>query len=305
MRKNRRTDEKLSLRLGTLFPTQGLTQSLTGSFTTRFSQRGPDPSATAYIGLLEGDGVSLSSAQKTAIDTFYVTGKNEGWYSSLKRFYLPVWGAAAPNARCLVSSTSGTFEGSFTHATGYAHPSSVSGTNRFNTGYKLLDDLTTEDACLMALAYDSTSPHDRAINAANKTIIGSGAITANSVRINTTDSSLKPQACWLGVNESTLSSFGSHGVLLSNRKDGDTTLSRRTGSAYDEDSTTGTLTGTYNNTFPIVGFGSAAATSGSAGQATDSNAGAFGISEGLNATDRAAYTLAIKNLWETCSGITL
>ena len=38
MRKNRRTDEKLSLRLGTLFPTQGLTQSLTGSFTTRFSQ---------------------------------------------------------------------------------------------------------------------------------------------------------------------------------------------------------------------------------------------------------------------------
>ena len=43
MRKNRRTDEKLSLRLGTLFPTQGLTQSLTGSFTTRFSQRDFDP----------------------------------------------------------------------------------------------------------------------------------------------------------------------------------------------------------------------------------------------------------------------
>ena len=264
-----------------------------------------DPDAAAYIALLEGDGVSVSDAQKTAIETFYATAKDGGWYSSLKRFYLPIWGAAAPNARCLVSSTSGTFEGSFTHATGYAHPTAASNANRFNTGYKLLDDLTTENACLMALAYDATSPHDRAINAANKTIIGSGSITATSIRINTASSSLIPQAVWLGVNESTLPSYGSHGVLLSNRKDGDTTLARRTGSAYDEDSTTGTLTGTYNNSYPITGFGSAANSAGSTGQATDSNAGAFGISEGLNATDRAAYTLAIKNLWETCSGITL
>ena len=35
MRKNRRTDEKLSLRLGTLVPTQGFTQSLTRSLTSR------------------------------------------------------------------------------------------------------------------------------------------------------------------------------------------------------------------------------------------------------------------------------
>jgi len=43
MRKNRRIDDKLSLRLGTLFPTQGLTKSLTRSFTTRFSQPDFDP----------------------------------------------------------------------------------------------------------------------------------------------------------------------------------------------------------------------------------------------------------------------
>lgn len=264
-----------------------------------------DPDANAYIALLEGDGVSVSDAQKIAIDAFYVTGKSDGWYTSLERVYLPIWGAAAPNARCLVSGTSGTFQGSFTYATGYAHPTAASSANRFNTGFKLLDELTIEDACLMALAYDDVPPRDRAINAGNKTIIGSGSFTANSVRINTVSSSLKPQAVFPGVYESTLPTFGSHGVLLSTRRDGGTTLSRRTASAFDDDTTTGTLTGTYNNNFPIVGYGSASSTTGATGQATTSKAGAFGISASLDATDRAAYTLAVKNLWETCSGLTL
>ena len=265
-----------------------------------------DSDALAYIAALEGDGVSVSRAQKEAIEDFYVTAKSGGWYSSLKRLYLPIWEAAAPNARCLVSSTSGTFEGSFTFAAGYSHPDAASASNRFDTGYKLLDDLTIENACLMALAYDDTSPHDRGINNSNKTIIGAGGITANSVRINTSGSALLPKASWLGVDVTgSLPTFGSHGVLLSNRKDGDTTLSRRTASAFDEKTSTGTLTGTYNNSFPITGFGSAASSTGSAAQPTDSNAGAFGISDGLNATDRASYTDAVKTLWETCSGITL
>ncbi len=264
-----------------------------------------DPDANAYIALLEGDGVSVSDAQKIAIDTFYVTGKSDGWYTSLKRFYLPIWGAAAPNARCLVSSTSGTFQGSFTHTTGYAHPTAASSANRFNTGYKLLDDLTIEDGCLMALAYDDTAPTTGGINAANKTIIGSGSITSTSIRINTGNSSTKPKAVWLGVNEETLPINSSHGVMLSNRKGGDTSLSRRDGSVFHDDSTTGALTGTYNNNFPIIAFGSSSSSAGAGGQATNSKGGAFGISEGLDATDRAAYTLAIKNLWETCSGLTL
>ena len=264
-----------------------------------------DSDALAYINALEGDGVSVSRPQKEALEDFYVTAKSAGWYSSLKRLYLPIWEAAAPNARCLVSSTSGTFEGSFTHATGYAHPDAASNANRFNTGYKLLDDLTADNACIMALAYDETSPRTQGITSPNHTIIGSGAVTANSIRINTGNSSVLPKASWLGVNEQTLASNGSHGVLLANRKDGDTTLSRRDGSALVEDSTTGTLTGTYNNTFPIVGFGSSASSTGSATQATASNAGAFGISEGFNATNRSSYTDAVKTLWETCSGLTL
>ena len=307
MRKNRRTDEKLSLRLGTLFATQGVSQSLTRSFTTRFSQRGPDPDATAYIGLLEGDGVSLSSAQKTAIDTFYVTGKTEGWYSSLRRFYLPIWGAAAPNARCLVSGTSGTFEGSFTYGSGFTHATAASGANRFNTNYQLLDDdLTLEDACLMAIAYQSTplTDYPRAIPAGNQTILGAGSTTAKSIRINTGSSAIVPCARWNGVDSVGLATFGSHGVLLANRESGDTTLHRRTATGIHEKTTTGTLGGAYQN-YPIVGFGSSVSAAGATTQSTLAKAGAFGISNGLDATDRSAYTDAVKTLWENCSGLTL
>jgi len=49
-----------------------------------------DADASAYITLIEGDGVSVSSAQKTAIHTFFKTGKSDGWYSHLKRAYFPV-----------------------------------------------------------------------------------------------------------------------------------------------------------------------------------------------------------------------
>ncbi len=264
-----------------------------------------DSDAQTYIDFIEGDGVSLSGSQKSAINSFYVTGKSNGWYSKLKRVYLPIWEAASPNSRCLVSSTSGTFQGSFNYDPGYSYSTAASNANRFNTGYKLLDGLTIEDGCLMALAYDDTPPTNSGINAVNKTIIGSGAWTVDSVRINTGNSSTKLKAVWLGVDELTLPTSSSHGVLLSNRKDGATSLSRRDGSVFHDDSTTGALTGTYNNNFPITGFGSASSRYLYATQATTSKAGALGISEGLDSAERSSYTLAIKNLWETCSGLTL
>ena len=269
----------------------------------------PDPDATTYIGLLESDGVILSYAKKKAIETFYTTAKDEGWYSSLKRLYLPIWGSVGPNSRCLVSGTSGEFQGSFHYATGYAHPTAASGANRFNTGYKLLDDdLTLEDACLMALAYQSTpvpaDDYPRAFAAPNHTIIGSGATAATSIRISSASSSMVPVARWNGVYSRSLATYGSHGVLLANRKSGETTLHRRIATGIHEDSTTGTGGSSYQN-FPIVGFGSSSSTTGSNTQSTTTKSGAFGISNGLDATDRSAYTDAVKTLWESCSGLTL
>ena len=110
-----------------LFESQHYNRKLSRPMTFPFSRPlsdplnggGFDPDATAYIALLSGDGASVSGSQAAAINDFFVSGKDEGWYSELKRLYLPIWGAAGPNARCLVSGTSGTFNGSMTHGSGF------------------------------------------------------------------------------------------------------------------------------------------------------------------------------------------
>lgn len=265
-----------------------------------------DPDALAYISLLESDGVSLTYAQKKAIHKFFTLGKIGGWYSLLKRFYLPIWGSATPNARCLVSGTSGTFRGAITHGNGFAHPTAVSGANSFNTNYRLLDDLTTESFCLMALAYDSTEPRERAMDV-NDHMLGSGGTGSTGVRIGSGSSSARPQATCMGTVTIAPSGglIGTHGVLLANRGDGATTLTRLNATDLSDTSVTAAQTGgTYSN-LPISGFGSTASSYLTTSGSTDAKAGAFGISDKLTQSQRAAYAGATKDLWEACSGLTL
>jgi len=92
------------------------------------SVSGLDPDAKAYIQAIEATSTSVSGDQKNAINEFVKAGKAEGWYQLLKRLYLPIWGAAAPNAICLTSLTSGTFVGSVVHASGYVQHN---GTNSY------------------------------------------------------------------------------------------------------------------------------------------------------------------------------
>jgi hypothetical protein len=60
-----------------------------------------DPDARAYIAAVETAGGTVSATQRTAVSDFYRAGKSAGWYSSIKRLYLPIWAAAAPNAICM------------------------------------------------------------------------------------------------------------------------------------------------------------------------------------------------------------
>lgn len=276
----------------------GLTRMVVGS-----GYSFADSDAAAYVAAIETEGVTPTDDQKEAIDTFFVDAKDTGYYTSLYRLYLPIWGAAAPNAKCLVSLTSATFTGSFTHASGYVNPTSASAANQFVLNYSLLDDdATTEDAHLMGLAYDDTSPQDRGIPSANQTLIGSGSTTGTSVRINTTSSGVRPQAAWLGANESA-GAIGSHGVMIADRLSGTTALHKLDGSGSSDTTNTASLTGTYSN-FPLIAFGSAISGS-SATQSTNAKAGALGVGLGLGFADRVSYAGHIKTLWETCTGISL
>jgi hypothetical protein len=92
-----------------------------------------DPDAKAYIASVETAGATVTSGQKKAINTFVKAGKSDGWYSSIKRLYLPIWASAAPNAIDMIELGSGTFNGTVTHSSGYVQGDGTS-------GYFLMDD---------------------------------------------------------------------------------------------------------------------------------------------------------------------
>lgn len=91
-----------------------------------------DSDAEAYVAAVETAGASPTDDQKSAIDTFYASAKSNGYYTSLKRLYLPIWAAAAPNAIDMIALGSGTFNGGVTHAAGYVEGNGTTG--YFDTG---------------------------------------------------------------------------------------------------------------------------------------------------------------------------
>lgn len=104
--------------------------ALANSLSTSVS--GLDPDAKAYIQAIESTSTSVSSIQKNAINTFVKNGKADGWYPLLKRFYLPIWAASAPNAIDLIQLGSGTFVGGVSHSSGYIQGNATTG--YFNIG---------------------------------------------------------------------------------------------------------------------------------------------------------------------------
>lgn len=72
-----------------------------------------------YLSSLETSGVTVSSNQRLAIEEFLQLGADEDWGGSLSRLYLPVWMNESANSRCLISGSSGTFQGNVIHGPGF------------------------------------------------------------------------------------------------------------------------------------------------------------------------------------------
>lgn len=73
------------------------------------------PAAAAYRNSLIALGTTPSGAQMVALSTFFRAADTGGWRSALACLFLPVWGAAAPNAVDAITLTSGTFVGTVSH----------------------------------------------------------------------------------------------------------------------------------------------------------------------------------------------
>jgi hypothetical protein len=245
-------------------------------------------------------GGTVTATQSGAINTFIREGKTAGWWASLRRIQLPIWGVAAPNAICMKSLTSGTFVGGVTHSAGFF-------TTNGTTGYFIQSaSLAAQGATLSSLTFFSLQTAASAI-AGNNQICGVQDSNNNS-RISLASGGANVRRV-RSMNSSGLdyAETDSRGILLCSRVASATTSSyRRTSSGFtvtiDELASASGIVPTSNN----LTFG-ANNNNGTIGLFTVSTVrfGAIGTGLGMVRATAESFTLSLKNLYEASTGISL
>jgi hypothetical protein len=239
-------------------------------------------------------GATVSGTQRSAINTFVKTGKTDGWYSSLKRIYLPIWGVAAPNAICMTSLTSGTFVGGVTQGAGFVQGDNTTG--YFNTSTALHSvGLNAKQGMIGVLSLDDLGTDNMGCFVSTTRMLfvnGVGQMTSNIVSNATTTAALTGD--FTGVLVASRTSATSHRI-------------------YRRNTASGFTSGTENaaleslnlpNVAPF--FAGGANNNGSVlrGTATGKQ-GAYFFGDGLTSAQVTNFSLALKNLWEVTTGLTL
>ena len=260
---------------------------------------GIDADAKAYIDAVVAGGGTVSGTQRNAINTFYKTGKSDGWYSSLKRLYLPIWAIAAPNAICMTSLTSGTFNGTVTHAAGYVQGDGTTGYFSLNASLGTLA-LTASSGYMFSLVTQASTLGFRGLIGRS-----SGASTVATLLSNNASQIFRYNNASTGAVTGVSAGTG---IISASREGGVRAIYRRiTASRSALISTAGADAGsppTGGNVFAL-GLNGNAGTGDTLNDASNARCGAYGIGLGITNAQDTAFTLALKNLWETTTGLTL
>ena len=267
-------------------------------FRPAFAGIGFDPDALAYIGAVGSAGASVSTDQKTAIDSFFKQGKTDGWLSLMRRIYLPIWGAAAPNAIDMCSRASGTFVGAPTYG---ANSVSFASSAYFNTNTSFSGQgLTASSGYIFALATAWTGIFN---------FIGGAGSSSNQTALGRADTSnlrLRYSGSVEGSGQLTATgNNGTLGIVSGSREGGNRKIYRRSNIGRSQVATltsgnfgsvigSNVFFGGYNNSdnsqIPIT---------------TVCTLGFWGFGLGLTDAQDSAFTAAMETLWETCTGATL
>ena len=265
-----------------------------------------DPDAAAYIAAVRAAGGTVSGAQATAISNFAILGKADGWFSSVKRFYLPIWGVAAANAVDLIVRGSGTFVGGVTHSSGFVKFNGITGHLR-------------TDATITSLGSTSSTHHAMALVSDNptqlvdfKTFFGvySGVATEEISVICRTAPRVDSRCSGVTalVSSGSIATSLQEGVFLQNKLSTaagghSLKLLKTAGLAVDNASS-----GANSNSPAAAKIAWGATNSNldvAVGQINSSfGAMSVGVSIG-NSTLQNTYLSRVQTLWETCTGLTL
>jgi len=250
-----------------------------------------DIDAQAYVTDVTTAGATVSDVQKEAIDLFVMGEKTASRWTIYKRFYLPIWGVAAANAICMVSLTSGSFVGGVTHNAGYVQSDGITGYFDLGVSSSGLGH-TTSSASLFYLAMDSIATKTY-IGAANDTIL---------TRLNNTSSTNRFNSNTTVFNCATVVATA-RGVTIGNRVGDNLRVVTKRLAGYvqspviSKPADASMLTQSfYAMCYNYLG---------TATNITTSRLGAYGVGMSFPDVDLQITTIAIRELWETCTGLTL
>jgi hypothetical protein len=264
---------------------------------------GLDPDAKAYIDAVVAAGATVSAAQKKAIDEFYITGKDEGWYSGMKRILLPIWGVTLPNETCMINKV--------------AKATSFGGVVHTNSGYVVGDGV-----------------NDYMLDSDNLSVLCSSTSLLYGCLAYQAQSSSTSQLSMMGVNDAansgrseirTNNQSGATQVFLYNTGSGTEILNSSDSSRigiYTSSRTSATShSGRVRRSNGVTSLGTSSTTSesppsrplmylaanvnGAASRYSNGSFGAFFIGDGLSNDDTDKFTAALETLWETTTGLTL
>ena len=249
--------------------------------------------ALAYIALVEAAGATVSGAQRTALNEFYDSAEAEGYYTSLKRLYLPIWGVAAANAIDMIGGTSGTFNGGVTHGAGFVQGNGTTGYFDAGATYSAMG-ISTGSSSIFTLVKSGVA----GASYSGFSEFDGGALIGTSGGV------------LVGRCPSSLSQFvtaitGTTGIfVMSQTATAARALYRRLTAGF---TTVGSNTTSDSAAFPNLNpyFAGATNVPPTATSFHNTEYGAYGSGVGLDITKTTAFTLHLKNLWESCTGLTL
>jgi hypothetical protein len=255
-----------------------------------------DVDANAYIVSLLSAGATVTPTQQAAINNFYKTGKSDGWYSSLKRLYLPIWAAAAPNAIDMIALGSGTFSGSVTHGSGFVQSDGTTGYFDFVTPQSEIGESAnaTHRGFLSLTGPSSiTTVHMGAQGPTGAETYQIGSISGTTIV--SQHGSIQANA--------TLSAANQTGIFIASKTSDLAILFRRNTSGSSVIASTSGVN--VNNLSNRRFYAMARNSVGVANLFSTAQYGSWFCGTGLNESQSISFSLNLKNLWETCTGLTL
>ena len=263
-----------------------------------------DPDARLYIAAVEavlpGNNIatalpSATSNPKRIISDFIKAEKAAGMWSMHRWLNLTIFNNSAASSIDMVARNVGQFALSgVSHAAGYVQGDGTSG--YFDTLINWNTFATVDDATIGTINLTGNgSP--------NMTTIGIGAVGGTSISCGSQNSGIVPSCNWAGAAV-VRGPIGTNGIQMASRSGGVTRMIRRSASGITEETNPNALTGSVTNA-PITMMVRRTAAGTNFTQYSNAQIGGGIISLGMSSTQLANYSLRLKNLYESLTGLSL